>query len=220
MRYKEHYDTISDIGNTKSTGPGPARNFCADYAKNELKADWCWILDDNCAFFQRYWRGKRIYAKTPNVFSDLENFVDRYENIGLAGLNYGMFCINDQTYPPITVNTRIYSFGLWNLNAPVIKQRGRYNEDTIQSLDVMHSGYKTVQSNLYIGYKKVTQAIGGGNTAEFYANDELGTLPKTQMIKQVYPERTRIKIKFGRVHHEVDYSGFDNNLILKKEYKH
>lgn len=220
MRYKDYYDTISDIGNTKSTGPGAARNFCADYAKKELKVDWCWILDDNCSWFQRFWRGKRIYAKTPNVFSDVENFVDRYENIGLAGLNYVMFCVNDQTYPPFTINSRIYSFGLWNLNAPAIKQRGRYNEDTIQSLDVMNSGYKTVQFNLYIGFKRKTQLIGGGNTAEFYSKDELGTLPKTQMLKQVYPERTRIKTKFGRVHHEVDYSGFDNNLILKKEYEH
>lgn len=220
LKYKEYYDVISDIGNINSTGPGAARNFCADYTKNELKKNLCWILDDNAYRFVRFWRGKRIKALTPNVFSDLERFVDRYENIGLAGLNYAMFTVNDQKYSPFTINTRIYSFGLWNLNAPIIKQRGRYNEDTIQSLDVLNSGYKTVQFNLYVGDKVKTQRIGGGNTAEFYSKDELGTLPKTQMLKQVYPNRTRIKIKFGRVHHEVDYSGFTKDLKLKKEVKH
>lgn len=217
-KYKEMYDCISDLGNVNSTGPGPARNFAADHARNN-GFDWCWILDDNSENFDRYWRGRRVLAHTPEVFRTVEDFVDRYDNIGLAGLNYSKFCLGENVYPPFTTNTRIYSYGLWNLKCPQITQRGRYNEDTIQSLDILKAGWCTVQWNCYLGAKVTTQKRPGGNTEEFYSKDEGGTLPKSQMLVDVHPDVSKLVWKFNRHHHEVDYSGFTQKLHPKKEYE-
>ena len=165
MSYKDKYDVINpDLGskidprNGKPvTGPGAARNWAADYAKNTLKQNWCWILDDNTDQFTRYWRGRRVISHSPEIFRSCERYVDRFTNIGLAGLNYECFAIGGEHIPPVIINTRIYSYGLWNLNCPYIMQRGRYNEDTIQSLDVLSHGWCTVQFNCMLADKMHTQ---------------------------------------------------------------
>lgn len=215
-KYQEEYDVINpDLGQKGTTGPGPARNFAADHAKAN-GFDWCWILDDNIENFDRYWRGRRILAHTPEVFRSLEDFVERYDNIGIAGLNYSKFCVGENVYPPYTRNTRIYSFGLWNLNCPLIKQRGRYNEDTIQSLDIMKANWCTVQWNCYLGAKVTTQKRPGGNTAEFYEKE--GTKAKSQLLVEAHPDVSELVWKFNRWHHQVDYSGYKQELHKKENY--
>lgn len=219
MIYKQKYNCLGNIGNINSTGPGAARNFCADHAKNN-GFDWCWILDDNSENFDRYWRGRRILSHSSEVFRSCEEFCERYENIGIAGLNYSKFCVGENVYPPFVTNTRIYSYGLWNLKCPYIMQEGRYNEDTIQSLNILKKGWCTVQFNCYLGAKVTTQKIKGGNTEEFYSKDEGGTLPKSQMLVNIHPDVSKLVWKFHRWHHEVDYKRFKQELIIKKEYKY
>lgn len=220
MSYKDKYDCCAGPEITKGrTGPGAARNFCADFARN-LGVDWCWILDDNSENFDRYWRGRRILAHTPEVFRSVEEFVERFDNIGIAGLNYSKFCVGEQVYPPYTTNTRIYSYGLWNLNCPQITQRGTWNEDTIQSLDILKAGWCTVQFNCWLGAKVTTQKIQGGNTEEFYNKDEDGTRPKSEMLANVHPDVAKVVWKFNRVHHTVDYSGYTQELHYKPEFEY
>ena len=99
------------------------------------------------------------------------------------------------------------------------KWRGRYNEDTDLSLRVLKDGWCTVQFNLFLGEKLTTQRKQGGNTEEFYSKDEQGTIPKSQMLVDMHPDVTKLVWKFNRWHHQVDYSGFKQKLILKEEYK-
>ena len=217
MSYKDKYNVIFQIGQLGSTGPGPARNFCADHARSN-GFHWCWILDDNTEDFFRVWRGRRFICHTPEVFCHLERLVDRYENVALAGINYHMFMINQDPRPPFIINTRIYSYGLWNLDCPYITQEGRYNEDTIQSINVMKEGWCTLQSNLYVARKLMTQVLKGGNTAEFYAKE--GTFAKSQLLAEYYPEYTSLVWKFRRWHHEVNYNLFKTKLKYRPEYAH
>ena len=51
---------------------------------------------------------------------------------------------------------------------------------------------------------------------EFYL--EQGTTPKSQLLVDVYPQYAKVKYKFHRVHHEVDYSGFTQPLHFKEDY--
>lgn len=228
MSYKDKYDVINpnlggkiDPKNGKQvTGPGAARNWAADYAKYTLKQNWCWILDDNTDQFTRYWRGRRVISHSPEIFSSCERFVDRYDNIGIAGLNYECFAIGGEHLPPLVLNTRIYSYGLWNLNCPYIMQRGRYNEDTIQSLDILTHGWCTVQFNCMLADKMHTQAMKGGNTEVFYSKDLGGTIPKSKLLVETYPEYATLVYKFERIHHHVDYSSFTQPLHLRPEYEH
>ena len=93
--------------------------------------------------------------------------------------------------------------------------RGRYNEDTDLSLRVLKSGLCTVQFNAFLGEKVTTQVLKGGNTKEFYEKE--GTFAKTQMLVDMHPDVAKMVTKFNRIHHEVDYSGFKQKLILKED---
>lgn len=220
MSYKGKYNTLGNLGNANATGSGAARNFCADHAKAN-GYDMCWILDDNTEAFFRYWRGRRITSYSPETFCALERFVERYENIGLAGLNYHMFVINQDQRPSYIINSKVYSYGLWNLKCPYVYQEGRYNEDVIQSLKILETGYwTTVQWNCYLARKLRTQVLKGGNTTEIYDKKYGGTFTKSQMLVERFPQYAKLTWKFDRWHHEVNYHNFHQQLILKPEYKH
>lgn len=209
MSYKDSYDTFDDLGDSKSKGPGAARNFCWEHSiKNGYK--YHWVMDDNAneGFFYM-WRNKKIKCRTPVIFKCCEDFVERYSNIGIAGLNYAKFCKESDKTPAYVLNTRIYSFLLIRNDLP-FRWRGRYNEDTDLSLRVLKDGWCTIQFNAFLAGKATTQKIKGGNTDEFYENE--GTLPKSEMLEKMHPDVAKVVWKFNRWHHQVDYSSFKQNL--------
>lgn len=212
MKYKQEYDTCDNLGDSKSKGPGGARNFCWDHSI-ALGAKWHWVMDDNISAFHRMNRNRKIVVVTGTPFRCMEDFVDRYINIAQAGPNYWMFCKSMDHVPPYVLNTRIYSCLLIRNDIPY-RWRGRYNEDTDLSLRVLKDGWCTVQFNAFLCGKVATQTLAGGNTAEFYASE--GTLPKSQMIEDLHPDVAKVVWKFSRWHHYVDYSPFEVNKLIRK----
>jgi hypothetical protein len=210
--YKRRYETCDDLGNTKGYGPGPARNFAWDHAVASGAA-WHWVIDDNIKGFYRLNRNTKIKVQDGAFFRAMEDFADRYENIGMAGPQYEHFALRNTVYPPFATNTRIYSCNLIRNDVP-FRWRGRYNEDTILSLDMLKGGWCTVQFNAFLQNKAWTQEFAGGNTAEFYAAE--GTRPKSEMLARVHPDVARVTEKFGRVHHHVDYRPFKRNRLQLK----
>ncbi len=212
MSFKDNYDTCDDLGSTKSKGPGGARNFCWEHSiKKGFEKHW--VMDDNAnEGFHYMWRNNKIKCRTATMFKAIEDFVDRYENISIAGLNYSKFCKESDKTPAYVLNTRIYSFLLIR-NDLNYRWRGRYNEDTDLSLRVLKDGWCTLQFNTFLAGKATTQKFKGGNTDEFYATE--GTLPKSQMLKDLHPDVTEVVFKFSRWHHSVDYSKFNQKLKLK-----
>ena len=216
MTYKEKYDTCYELGLTKSTGPGPARNFVWDYSIKE-GYDYHWVMDDNIRSFRRYNLNEKVKVSSGTIFKAMEDFVLRYENVGMAGPNYYMFQPARQKSPPFILNTRIYSCNFIKNDLPY-RWRGRYNEDTILSLDMLTNGLCTIQFNAFLQEKITTQQVRGGNSEEFY--DKEGTLEKSKMQVKVYPDISKVVKRFGRIHHYVDYSQFKvNKLIRKKDLK-
>ncbi len=59
--------------------------------------------------------------------------------------------------------------------------------------------------------KIVTQAMKGGNTDEFYASE--GTYKKSLMLEAAHPDVSKVKWKYNRWHHEVDYTAFKANTL-------
>lgn len=212
-KYQDEYETCDDLGNTKSKGPGAARNFAWDHS---IKMGFArhWVMDDNIDDFYRLNHNLRIRVRTPAIFRAAEDFVDRYENVYVAGLNYRMFLPSDQAARPFILNTRIYSCLLIQNDIPY-RWRGRYNEDTDLSLRVLKDGHCTVQFNAFLQDKIRTQILGGGNTAEFYAHE--GTMPKSKMLVDMHPDVARITWRFQRWHHYVDYSPYRKNKLKLKE---
>ena len=93
-KYKEEYEVLDDLGLTKSTGPGPARNFAWDHSISEGHA-WHWVLDDNIDDFHRLHRNTKCFFRTNVNFVATEDFIDRYENVAITGFNYSCFCKQD-----------------------------------------------------------------------------------------------------------------------------
>tara|TARA_R100001163_G_scaffold62444_1_gene53239 strand:- start:577 stop:1443 length:867 start_codon:yes stop_codon:yes gene_type:complete len=212
-KYQDNYDTCDDLGDSKSKGPGAARNFAWEHSiDNGYKRHW--VMDDNIQKFLRMNNNLQIPVSSGSIFRAMEDFCDRYTNVTMAGPNYYMFVPRKAKLPPFVMNTRIYSCNLIKNNAPY-RWRGRYNEDTILSLDMLKDGFCTIQFNAFMQLKTTTQVLRGGNSKEFY--DKEGTLPKSQMQVKVHPDVSKIVWRFGRVHHYVDYSKFKVNRLIKKK---
>ena len=214
MSYKDKYETLDDWDNaTHSTGPGPARNFAWDDSiKRGYK--WHWVMDDNATEgFHWFWHNVKVKCRTGALLAACEDWVDRYDNIAMFGPNYKMFVTMDAYHPPYTMNTRIYSCNMIRNDVP-FRWRGRYNEDTILSLDMLKAGWCTVQANWALFGKCTTQKVKGGNTEVFYSKE--GTKPKSEMLAKVHPDVAKVVWKFHRWHHYVDYSGFKQTLHLKE----
>lgn len=213
-RYQENYETLDDLGDTKSKGPGAARNFCWEHSIS-IGASWHWVMDDNINGFVRLNNNERIRCESGSIFAASEDFVERYENIAQAGFEYRFFAGGGRREKaPYRLNTRIYSVLLIRNDIPY-RWRGRYNEDTILSLDMLTDGWATVLFQCFLQNKAATQTVKGGNTADFYAKE--GTLPKSKMLVDTYPGISKIVYRYGRWHHEVDYSPFQRNQLKRKD---
>ena len=213
QRYLDEYDTCDDLGDTKSRGPGAARNFVWDHA-TELGSKRHWVMDDNLDAFHRLNRNIKRESDTPAIFAAMEDFVDRYENVPVAGPNYYSFVKASDGVPAFVTNTRIYSCLLIQNDAPY-RWRGRYNEDTDLSLRVLKDGLCTIQFNAFLQGKVTTQRMKGGNTDEFYALE--GTKAKSQMLAELHPDVAKVVWRFNRWHHHVDYRPFSKNRLIKRD---
>jgi len=225
LDYKEQYEKCDDLGLTRSTGPGPARNFAWDISIAE-GYDWHWVMDDNIRKFVRFNYNELTPCNSPGFWRAMEDFSGRYENVAMAGPNYTMFVPSRILHRPYTLNTRIYSCNLIRNDVP-FRWRGRYNEDTILSLDMLKAGWCTIQFYAFLQMKLPTQTMKGGNTQEFYhAEGKLvegesyavgGTDAKSEMLAEVHPDVAKVTWRFSRVHHIVDYKPFRGNILRKRK---
>jgi len=197
-------------------GSIPARNWVWEHAIGEGH-ERHWILDDNIREFWRLHRNRKLKAETGSTFAACEDFVDRYENVALAGMDYFMFARNKYPEPVFVRNTRVYSCILIQNDIPY-RWRGRYNEDTDLSLRVLKDGWCTVLFNAFLAEKMPTMTMKGGNTEALYKlNDgQDGRLLMAQSLQEQHPDVVKIARKWGRWQHQVDYRPFKNNQLRRK----
>lgn len=219
--FQRRYDRLLPPDDPSSPGSGPARNFAWEHSIG-LGYARHWVMDDNLDYFIRFNRNLKTPVFTGATIAAMEDFVDRYTNVAMAGPNYFMFAVRkNDTQPPFYLNTRIYSCNLIRNDLPQ-RWRGRYNEDTILSLDLLKAGHCTILFNAFLQYKRGTQTMAGGNTTELYGS---GTLAKSQMLVDAHPDVARHSKRFHgadgekRDHHTVDYKPFwrANHLALRED---
>ena len=194
-------------------GSIPARNWVWEHAISR-GAERHWILDDNIDGFFRLHNNLKVPVKTGATFKAAEDFVDRYENVAMAGMQYFMFASRKTVMPPLTLNTRIYSCILIR-NDIQHRWRGRYNEDTDLSLRVLKDGHCTVLFNAFLAFKMTTMTMSGGNTEALYKikeGEKDGRLLMAESLKEQHPELVQITWKWGRWQHHVNYKVFKQKL--------
>ncbi|MBE0430131.1 MAG: hypothetical protein IBX61_09735 [Thermoleophilia bacterium] len=194
-------------------GSIPARNFVWDYAvENDTGRHW--ILDDNISWFYRLNHNRKTPVNGGNTFRAIEEFTDRYTNIALAGMQYDYFVPRKEKWPPLILNTRIYSCILIKNDLP-FRWRGKYNEDTDLSLRALKAGWCTVLFNAFPCKKITTMMMKGGNTDNVYTDGD-ERLKFAQSLAKQHPDVVKIVRKYGRWHHQVDYRPFKKNKFVKK----
>jgi len=193
-------------------GSIPARNWVW---KHSLKAgaERHWILDDNIRCFYRLTDNMQHRILCGNVFRAAEDFVERYENVALAGFQYGLLVPRKTVVPPYCLNKRVYSCILIK-NDLKHHWRGRYNEDTDLSLRVLKDGWCTVLFNTFMADKVSTMIMKGGNTDELYQGE--GRLEMAESLKRQHPDVVKVVRKWGRWQHSVDCKRFRRNKLKLK----
>jgi hypothetical protein len=211
---------------TKTLGGSiPVRNFVYEHSKSEGHKRH-WILDDNMAPIYRLHQNRKLVVESGSPFRILENFVDRYTNIGMAGMNYDFIIPAISKRPPYVLNTRIYSCILLD-NTLDIRWRGMYNEDTDISIRMLKADYCTMLFNCFLIGKSASMTMKGGNTTEVYEVDAPGGKESrsgekfdkrrkfAESIQAQHPDVARITWKYDRWHHYVDYYRYKQKPILK-----
>jgi hypothetical protein len=211
---------------TLKKGSITVRNFVWDHAvKSGHKKHW--VVDDNILGFYRWNNNLKKKVKDGVFFRIMEDFSDRYENLGLVGCQYMSFVpATEPGRSQFIKNTRVYSCILINselLDSRLEERwRGTYNEDTDLSLRVLSTGdLCTVNFNTLLSGKQTTGTMRGGNTDTIY---EGGTNPgyqkKFDELKKHWGKivtLTHEMHKDGRPHHHIAYTKlFKQELVLKE----
>ena len=218
---KEYRDVLGDrvlILPFSNLGMGgtPARNWIWEHAK-ENGAKRHWIFDDNIKKFRRLYKGKRIECNPEQSINAIEEFVDRYENIGIAAFNYTTFCMNEMQHP-FFYNVHAYSAMLIDSYLPH-RWRLKYNEDVDLCLQVLDSGLCTVLFNAFLVDKTSTAAkMKGGNQTDLYKGNSFDKkLLKAKSLEEMWPQYVRTVVKFGRPHHDVKWKKFFKHPLIRRK---
>lgn len=201
-------DNFSELGQ----GGVPARNYVWEHSIKEGYIRH-WILDDNIEQFNRLNRNLQVKVATGVIFTAAEDFIDRYENIALAGFQYDYFAKSKTVLPPYYLNTRIYSCILIKNDLPY-RWRGKYNEDTDLSIRVLKDGYCTVLFYAFIQQKAQTMTMKGGNTDTIYNTGDNRKEFAESLVRQ-HPDVAKVVWRFNRWHHHVNYKPFKKNKLIK-----
>lgn len=170
-----------------------------------------WQIDDNIADIQRFYRGERLHCRAGVALAATEDFVDRYENIAVAGLNYVMFGIAPKK--PFLLNAHVYSCSLI-LNSIPHRWRSFYNDDTDLCLQVLADGWCTVLFNAFMIQKKATMEVKGGNTDIYYGD---GRLKMARSLERLWPGVVETKRRFNRPQHVIHNSWKKFDTPLKRK---
>lgn len=198
-------------------GSYPARNFCWEHSvRNGFKKHF--LFDDNINGFDRLNNGVRKMHEPVLPLVTLQEFSNRFINIGISGFNYDGF-VTRTTRKPFTINTHVYSAMLINNEIP-FRWRLKYNEDVDLCLQVLDTRqWCTVLLNVFLVNKVSTTAkMKGGNQSELYLNNSHNKkVLKSRSLEMIWPQYATTVMRFGRPHHFVNWKKHFTHPLLKKQ---
>jgi hypothetical protein len=198
-----------------------ARNWIWEHALSE-GAEWFWQIDDNINGFHRLNENMKSPVSSGTIFKLAEDFCERFENVAQGGFQYYMFIPRKLAckFPPLYLNTRIYSCTLNRADLP-FRYRSFYNDDTDLSLQILKAGWCTVLFNAFLADKVATMTVKGGLTGNYTeTSDEVarqGRLEMARSLVELHPDVTKIIHRWGRFQHSVDYRPFKGNKLIPKQ---
>jgi len=201
-------------------GSYPARNFAwEDSIKNGYARHW--VFDDNINKIRRVFQGKKIPCNALIAIKVLEDFTDRYVNVGITAFNYSTFVVpGSSDKKPFYLNVHAYSAMLMRNDMP-FRWRMKYNEDVDLCLQVLENKLCTLLFNAFTVDKTSTAAkMKGGNQTELYqGNNPLKKVQKARSLEEIWPQYVKVIFRFHRPHHFVDWKKhFTHGLIRNPNF--
>lgn len=215
----EHYTKAVDkkkiiVLPHQNQGLTVTRNWIWDYAQHELKVPYFWTMDDNIRDFYRLHQNIKYRVDSGTFLKVMEDFAQRYENLYICGMAYEMFVPRKKKHNPFILNTRVYSNMLIKADIPY-RNVTFYNDDTDLCLRILKDGHCTLQFCAFLADKIATMTIKGGMTDYYEKTNKRKQF--AEELQRAHPDVVRVVWKFGRWHHEVDYSPFKHNKLIKKD---
>ena len=218
---KQEYEQYSEVIDKskiivlphQNQGLTVTRNWIWDYAQHELKTPYFWTFDDNIRCFYRLHKNIKYYVDSGTFLKVIEDFVQRYSNLYISGMQYEMFAPRKKACPPFLLNTRIYSNMLIKTDIPY-RNVTFYNDDTDLCLRVLKDGHCTFLSYVFLADKIMTMKVKGGMTDYYNKTDKRRQF--AEELQRAHPDVVKVVWKFNRWHHKVDYSKFRGNKLKRK----
>ncbi len=223
-------------------GSSVVRNYILQWAfDHEYKR--VWMLDDNISRYKRFYQGVKREILGNSIYTTIEDYVERYDNVGIASHNFNPFIMENKKTNCLCHNTKCYS----SMLIPTfhdIRFRYKHQEDNLISFEYINKGYATLSFN-HILYDKDTSGLNkGGNHETIYkvkkGTDGDGYRERYEYFKAicfVLQCEKKLKLIEGKTlddlvsrsttmkskeyHAKVNYKvlqGKDNKIIKKDEY--
>ena len=170
-----------------------------------------WEFDDNIRCIKRLQKGMRIVCNSSIAIKVVEDFTDRYTNIGISGFNYSMFVVNETNIAYFT-NCHVYSGMLIYNNMPY-RWRLNYNADTDLCLQVLDDNLCTVSFNQFSIDKIATMKMKGGNTDKYKGD---GRLKMAKLLEFTWPKYVTTTWKFNRPQHSVPWKKLFKQKLIRR----
>jgi len=149
----------------KGMGSTSVRNYILDFWKG--KFDRVWMLDDNIWKYKRIYQGVKNEIEGHGIFSSVEKYIERYDNVGICSHNFNPFIIENEAQPCVVRNGKSYSSLLISTDND-IRFRYKHQEDNLISMEYITKGYCNLCFN-HILYDKQTSGMNtGGNHETIY----------------------------------------------------
>ena len=156
----------SENYHNQKMGSTPMRNCILDYFKHRGFSK-CWLLDDNIKRYMRLHHGTKNPIDSSVVFTHIENYVDQYDNVGIASHNFNPEIRENDCRPCVVKNGKQFSSLLIPLDND-IRFRYKYNEDHLISMEYINKGFCNLCFNSVCYDKNTSGKDSGGNAQSIY----------------------------------------------------
>lgn len=194
-------------------GSTPIRNYILDFFKNDHQR--VWLLDDNIESYKRLYKGVKNVIHDIEIFTSIENYVDRYTNVGIASHNFSPFVFENGIRNILCKNTKCYS-SLLCLTNNEIRFKHKHQEDNFISIEYISKGYTNLCFN-HIVYHKYTSGIDNGGNSTFIYKKNAKDIGRKERYDYTF-ETTKRLINQGEIKLKKGLS--IHNFIFHKPLKH
>ena len=177
-QYLEWYDPScceiiplpDDFRGWGTMGSTPVRNYILDWGL-ERGHKRVWMLDDNIKQYIRLYQGTKNKIISPTVFTHIEDYIDRYDNVGAVSHNFNPSITEGDMRACIVKNNKCYS-SMCLLTDKEFRFRYKHQEDNLYSMEMIERGLCNLCFNSVLYDKNTSGQDQGGNKKTIYKCEE------------------------------------------------